>query len=69
MVTKTEKQKPASHDNYPLSLDEFCARLSKTDRRVELIGGFHLAMRERGMLRDTDSAYRRAFAEFLRRPA
>ena len=50
----------------PLSLDEFCRRLSLQDRRATLIGGFHLVMRRAGRLKDTDAAYRAAFSQFIK---
>lgn len=51
-----------------LPLDEFCARLSKTDRRVELIGGFHADARSRGHLKDVDTGFLRAFENYCNRP-
>ena len=53
---------------FPLHLDEFCARLSATDKRVELIGGFHHTERVAGRTQDLESAYADRFAEFVSRP-
>lgn len=52
-----------------LSLSEFCARLSSSDRRVELIGGFEHAERLAGRIKDTESAYAARYAAFLLQPA
>lgn len=54
-----------SSQDIPLSLDEFCRRLSLEDRRSVLIGGFHLIMRRANRLKDTDAAYRAAFQQFV----
>lgn len=43
--------------DYPMPLDEYCARRSATDRRVELIGAFHHDERHHGRLKDTTAAY------------
>lgn len=50
----------------PLSLDEFCRRLSLEDRRTVLIGGFHLKMRQAKRGKDTDAAWRAAFDQFVK---
>ena len=46
---------------FPLSLDEFCARLSTKDRRVALIAGFHAHARERGMTTAREADFRNAW--------
>jgi len=51
-----------------LTLDEFCARLSKTDKRVELIGGFYADAKKCGQYKDVDVGFLRAFAEYADRP-
>lgn len=55
--------------DFPLSLDEFCKRLSATDRRVELIGAFHHVELKDGRTRDTDGNYRARFLAFVNQPA
>lgn len=60
---------PAAPAAFPLSLDEFCTRLSGTDRRVEMIGAFAHEERAAGRLKDTEAAYRQRFAAFASRPA
>lgn len=54
---------------FPLSLDEFCTRLSATDRRVELIGGFHHEEVAAKRTKDLESAYRARFEAFTTKPA
>jgi hypothetical protein len=52
----------------PLTLDEFCARLSKSDSRVELIGGFYADAKRRGHTKDVDVGFLRAFESYVTRP-
>lgn len=51
-----------------LTIDEFCARLSETDRRVELIAGFHAVMRARGKTKAAVEDYRQAFEAYRTAP-
>lgn len=53
----------------PLSLNEFCIRLSTTDKRVELIGGFEHSERVVGRMSDTAEAYAERYAAFINQPA
>jgi hypothetical protein len=59
----------ASTESFPLSLDEFCSRLSQTDRRVELIGGFHHSERAAGHSNDTEAAFAARYVAFCNAPA
>lgn len=52
----------------PLTLEEFCARLSKSDKRVELIGGFFADAKKRGHRKDYDVGFLRAFEAYASRP-
>ena len=52
-----------------VSLNEFCARLSGGDRRVEMIGGFEAVERRAGREKDLESAYAARFAAFCNQPA
>jgi hypothetical protein len=54
---------------FPLSLSEFCSRLSATDKRVELISAFHHDETAAGRSRDGEAAYRARFDAFVHRPA
>lgn len=74
-MAKSESSQPAEDtvkvepDQYPLSLDEFCTRISQSDRRVELIGGFHRHAQLAGVTSDTESNFRAQFERFLKQPA
>jgi hypothetical protein len=66
-TTETVKTEPAIvEDGFPLTLDEFCARLSNTDKRVELIGGFHHSERAAGHAKDTEAAFQSRFVAFTK---
>jgi hypothetical protein len=60
---------PAATTDFPLSLDEACARISQGDKRVEMIGAFHHAERCAGRLKDTETAYRARYTAFCNAPA
>ena len=64
MATSLEKPQ-----EIPLSIDEFCERFSKIDRRTVLLSGFHFEMRRAGRLMDTESNYKAAFSAFVVAPA
>lgn len=51
-----------------VTLNEFCTRLSNTDRRVELIGGFHFTETRAGRNKDTESNYQARYTAFLTKP-
>lgn len=51
------------------TLDEFCAAVSLTDRRVELIAGFYADERRNGRAIDTRDAWNARYAAFQSRPA
>jgi hypothetical protein len=57
----------ATVDNFPLTLNEFCARLSSTERRVELIGAFAHDERQSGVVKDSQAAFASRFAAFAMR--
>ena len=56
-------------DAFPLTLEEFCTRLSSTDRRVELIGGFEHAESIAGRVKDLEASFAIRFAAFANQPA
>ena len=60
---------PAEPGEFTLTLQEFCMRISITDKRVELIGGFEHSERSAGNANDTETAYRSRFISFANRPA
>ena len=53
----------------PLSLQEFCKRLSTTEPRVELISGFEADERIAGRLKDTEQEFAKRYQAFINRPA
>jgi len=73
--SKTEKQptpaaaKSAPPKDFPISLEEFCKRASMTDKRVELLGGFHHHARSKKMLHARESDFAAEYAKFLTMPA
>lgn len=74
MATKPKKVDAPEGDKAPaqdvaLTLNEFCIRLSETDGRVTLIGGFEAVERAAGRTKDRESAYRARYAEFINKPA
>jgi hypothetical protein len=60
---------PAEPKEFPLSLQEFCIRISTEFKQPEMIGAFEHYERVSGRLRDTETAYRSRFADFLHKPA
>lgn len=52
-----------------VSLNEFCARLSGSDRRVEMIGGFEAVERRAGREKDFEAGYMARFTAFCNQPA
>lgn len=59
----------AEQTEFPLTLEEFCSRLSLTDKRVELIGAFAHVETAEGRVKDVESAYAARFADFINQPA
>lgn len=59
----------AAASDFPLSLSEFCQRLSGADKRVELIGAFHHAEKSAGHGQDTEGNFRARFEAFANQPA
>lgn len=68
-MAKEAKAEVTGAGEIPLSLVEFCTRLSATDRRVELIGAFHSEEAAAGHEVDVESAYADRFNQFINRPA
>jgi hypothetical protein len=58
----------AEQTDFPMGLDEFCARLSSTDKRVEMISAFHHLEKLAGKLQDTGKAYANRYTAFINRP-
>lgn len=52
-----------------MSVDEFCLRLSSTDKRVEMISAFHSGERASGRSMDLETAFAVRYAAFCNAPA
>lgn len=59
---------PPVADVQPLTLQEFCTRLSSKDKRVEMIGAFHYSETFAGIVKDTEAAFSSRFAAFVTKP-
>jgi hypothetical protein len=55
-------------DVVDVTLEEFCVRLSNTDRRVELISAFHFTEKQAARLKDAESNYSARFTAFINQP-
>lgn len=66
--TKVAEQPPQTAEE-EITLAEFCMRASKTDRRVELLAGFHASEQRASRLKSTETAYRDRFEAFANQPA
>lgn len=51
-----------------LTLNEFCARLSETVNRPELIGAFASSERASGKASDTEEAFQARYDSFINKP-
>lgn len=66
-TTAESASAPAAQD-HEQTLDEFCLDLSRGDKRVELIAGFHSSERAAGRRKDTASRYAARFQSFATQP-
>lgn len=64
----TASLEDASLASQELTLTEYCIRLSRTDRRVEMIGGFNHSERVAGNVKDTEANFARRYDEFINKP-
>jgi hypothetical protein len=51
-----------------VTLEEFCVRLSNTDRRVELLSAFHFTEKQAARLKDAESNYAARYTAFINKP-
>ena len=65
MATKNQTESAPSEE---VTLDEFCARQSATDKRVELIKGFHFTEQRAGVVKDTESNFASRYVAFANQP-
>lgn len=68
-MAKAKAQAAPAPAPFQITLNEFCARRSKTDNRVELISGFHHSEASASRLKDTEDAYAARFEQFINAPA
>lgn len=69
-MTKLTKSAPVvTEPSIKLSVDDFCVRLSETDRRVELVSAFCSVERQAGRVSDTADNYASRYQVFLNKPA
>ncbi|ECN9265215.1 hypothetical protein ACLMYS_003872 [Salmonella enterica] len=61
----TEASNTGATSEIVQSLDEFCRRLSVTERRYGLIAAFHFREKEAGHVRDLPSAYAKRYAAYI----
>lgn len=67
-MAKTETVTPANEPVAEVTLTEFCTALSRSDKRVELIGGFNSVETKAGRLKDTGANFRQRFTAFVNKP-
>lgn len=65
---KSGENEAGQEEIFPVTLDEFCIRLSAKDRRVELIGAFEHEEKKAGHLKDIETAYMTRYEEFVKKP-
>lgn len=65
----SEPATPAPAPVPTVPLDEWCRDISRTDKRVELIAGFHHTERAAGRVGDTAAAFASRYAAFATAPA
>ncbi len=68
MADKQKNGGASSSAAFPLTLDEFCTRLSQNDKRVELIGGFYADEKSAGHTKDTEANYKKRLNNFANKP-
>lgn len=66
---KTHSDKVQDKPADTITLDEFCTRLSTTDKRVEMIGAFNHVEKKAGRIKDTEENLRSRFDAFVNQPA
>jgi hypothetical protein len=70
-MSKSSEKLAATNDGAApedVTLEEFCTRFSRSDRRVELIGGFHAVETKAGRFKDSESAFAARFLAFVNKP-
>ncbi len=65
-ISKVED--PAAEVEQEITLDEFCMRKSRTDKRVEMLGAFHHVEVVAAHTKDTETAYAARYSAFINKP-
>lgn len=60
---------PPPPETFDLTLEEYCARRSSEDHRVEMLGGFFADERANGRVKDSAEAFDARLTAFETRPA
>lgn len=71
MTKTTNTAEPVATDadqSAPVTLAEFCTRLSETVRNPALIAGFEYTEKKAGKLKDEAVAYQARFDKFVKTP-
>jgi len=63
-MSKTEDAAEVHPSEFALTADEWCARLSAGDKRVELITAFAASERRAGRVKDSEENFANRFAAF-----
>lgn len=68
-ATSSKTTTTGEQAEFPLTLSEFCTRLSSDDRRVELISAFAAIETKAGRVKDTETNFKARFVAFVNQPA
>lgn len=71
MAKEIAVEVPVQQDDtaFPITLQEFCTRISTTDKRVELIGAFYTTKLTAGVTSATQADFSVMLDEFANQPA
>lgn len=69
MTTKVAPAEAEQAADPTMSLTDFCARLSETVKRPELIGAFEFAERHAKRIKATEAVFRARYEAFITTPA
>lgn len=68
-TTQTPETEVESRDTAnDITLVEYCQRKSRSDKRVELLGGFHHSETAAGHAKDSEAAFEARFEAFIHKP-
>lgn len=56
-------------DEFPLTIGEWCGRLSQTDRRIEMISAFYSKMKKSGYHKNYAQFFAVQYHQFISQPA